>query len=115
MKRPRKYLPWLVAVFIPLWLIGVAGELLDARRLESEGTAVDGGITSAKWIKGRRGGPQLDCTVAWNYDDRTYTKEFRLPSRLGEAYADNDGRLWANWECEQAGAGDPSKVEFGIS
>lgn len=27
----------------------------------------------------------------------------------------NDGRLWANWECEQDGPNDPTNVEFGIS
>lgn len=27
----------------------------------------------------------------------------------------NDGRLWANWECEQAEPNDPTYVEFGIS
>jgi hypothetical protein len=89
----KKHWPWLLLIFIPLWMIAVIGELMDARLLQNEGVTVEGKITSAQWFAGRRGGRHLTCNVVWNYGGREYSKEFKLPSHLGVNYADKDDNL----------------------
>jgi len=95
MKLLKKHWPWLLLIFIPLWLIAVMAELQDARLLENESATVEGRIVSAKWFASRRGGRVLACNVAWSYQGREYSQEFRLPRDLGADYADADDNLTA--------------------
>jgi len=94
MNTLKKHWHWLLLIFIPLWLIGVMAELQDARLLENESVTVEGKIASAKW-HASRGTRTLACNVAWSYQRREYSQEFRLPSTLGSKYADADGNLTA--------------------
>ncbi len=105
-----RVLPWLLVVVIPMWLIAVVTEILDARLLERERTPVVGRMEKAEWIHGRKSGDRLMFDAVWTHEGKEYRKEFRLPYAKGMQFMDKEGRVF---ETQLAMHYAPSKPEVG--
>jgi len=93
MKTLKKFWPCLLLMILPLWLIGVVSELLDARLLEKEGVPVMGTITEAQWRHSPKSGRTLGINVSWRHAGYGYQGSFSLPSQVGFDFADEEGKL----------------------
>ena len=88
----RKVWPWLLLLAIPLWLIGVIGELRDAWQLEKQGVAVTGRLEKPEWQKSRRS-RVLDFDAVWQFESREYRGRFRLAEDEAAPLLDSAGQI----------------------
>ena len=93
MKSLRKHWPWLLILVIPLWILGVVSELMDARLLAQEGVQVQGRIVNAEWITARRGRRLLVCEIAWNHEGQECQRRFNMPEAQSLDYVDPGGQV----------------------
>lgn len=91
--KPKFRWSWLLLIAIPLWLVGVVGELMDTRLLETDGVHALGRMESAKWVPGRRGGRSLDFEAVWEHGGREHRKSFNVPAAVGEPFVTPDGQV----------------------
>ena len=88
----RRFWPWALLVAIPLWLIGVTGELRDAWQLEKQGVTVTGRLENPEWKTSRRT-RVLDFEAVWLWEGKEFRAPFRLSGEEAAPLLDAEGRV----------------------
>lgn len=76
-----------------LWLIAVAGEIWDARLLETDSVNVAGRIEAPHWEMSRRGGLRLVFEAAWSFEGQEHRGQFNLPEVKALPFVSRDGTI----------------------